>query len=176
MIYFLGGAPRTGKSKFAEDILRDKHILWIPLDIIRNAIIKLLPPHDLRGGNDEWITLPKRIYPVLEKIAEGINNERRDCIIEGDCFFPEQIQALIQKSLPIKVCFIGSSSIDAEYLKAKEGWHNNQGVDLNTVVEKIKNCSEIFKQKCIENSFKYIDIGKHDSVKFEEVKTVLFEN
>lgn len=179
MIYLLGGASRTGKSKFAEEILRSKQIIWIPLDIIRNAILPLLPTHNLNDGNDPWLTMPKRIYPVLEKIIQGFNNEKRDCIIEGDSFFPEQISDLLQKNFPTRACFIGSSTIDREFLRSmtkESDWSRGMtDSELDNLAIKVKEASEIFKQKCAEYNFQYIDIKKHEEDKTNQIETVLFE-
>lgn len=178
MIYLIGGASRTGKSELAKKILEKNNISWIPLDIIRNAITDLLPKHDVTKGDNSWLTLPERFYPVLEKIIEGINNEKLSFVLEGDCFFPEQIDQLVKKSFTVRACFLGSSTIDAKLLRSmnSNNWHQSKSdTELEELSTIIKKASELFKQKCLENNLRYIDVGQLEDAKFEEAYKSLIE-
>jgi len=170
MIYFIGGASRTRKSTFAKRISEQRKIQFIELDQIRN---KLLDRPDNPDRVSEWF------YPYLESFVRNNIKTKSNYILEIDLFNPEQVIEL-RKNFPLRACFIGSSTIDGEFLRnmnSERGWHLGMtDTELDDLAVKIKNISEIFKQKCEENDFQYIDVEKHENDKLNEIQTALFED
>ncbi len=152
MIYFIGGASRTGKSALAQKVANEKNISWSSLDSERDK---------LTGKPDDTEEIPVWFYPKLEELVKERSDSGIDHIFEGDCFYPEQI-TMLAKQFSVRVCFLGSSTIDANFLSSIDGWHLGNGIDLNVVATKVKERSEIFRRKSLENNFQYIDVGKHE--------------
>lgn len=159
MIYFIGGASRTGKTTFAEKIAKQKQINFTPLDPIRDSL-------NGKPNNEEEI--PAWFYPKLEELVKEKSDAGLDHIFEGDCFYPEQIIKLA-KIASVRACFLGSLTIDTEYLSKISGWHLCPGIDLNVVATKVKNRSKIFKNKSLESNFQYIDVFCHENDKTKEI-------
>ena len=143
MFYFIGGTSRTGKSTTAKKLADERNLQLVELDTIRNQ---------LPNRPDVPDKIPEWFYPHLEKIAQEKNNTKLSCVFEGDCFYPEQM-AKLAKQFFLKVCFLGSSTIDASLLRNTNGWHQYKNdVELVELATMIKDVSEKFKTKCLENN------------------------
>ena len=44
-LYLVGGAPRVGKSKLAQKLVETEGIPWLPTDIVRTVLRRVLPEH-----------------------------------------------------------------------------------------------------------------------------------
>lgn len=168
MIYFLGGASRAGKSKYAKRIAEEKSIQYIALDQIRNSI---------QGRPDNSDEVSNWFYPHLKSFIEQKLNLDSDYILEIDLFYPEQVIELA-KNFPVRACFIGSSTMDKETLQkmncATDWQRGMNDAQLENLAIEVKNVSEKFKQKSEENNFKYIDVLCLESSNIEDIKRALF--
>jgi predicted kinase len=46
ILYLLGGAPRVGKSALAQRLLETEGIPWLPTDVVRTVLRRVLPELD----------------------------------------------------------------------------------------------------------------------------------
>ena len=43
VLYLVGGPPRVGKSALGQRLLKDEGIAWLPTDVIRTVLRRVLP-------------------------------------------------------------------------------------------------------------------------------------
>lgn len=170
MIYFLGGASRTGKSKYAKRVAEEMVLKYIALDQERNR---------LNGRPNHSDEVSPWFYSHLKKFIEEKLDLKSNYILEIDLFYPEQVIELI-KSFPVRACFIGSSTMNTDTLRnmrCDTDWHQNMDdIQLENLATTVKDISAKFKQKCEETSFKFIDVFCHENDKLTEIQTALFES
>ena len=113
MIYFIGGAPRVGKTQLAKKLSEKTGFSWLSTDNLRESLLyldvisrdhpilkvwinwkdkgyikKLFNPpirEIIRSQNEE----SKEVAKVIEGFIESITYNNRDFILEGVALFPD---------------------------------------------------------------------------------------
>jgi hypothetical protein len=113
MLYFVGGAPRTGKSILGQRIAASLRIGWISTDLL----MELLRVKGDDGVKAEWNAAPEAIagnadwfFPYLERFAWGVNSLAESYVIEGVDFLPAQA-AQLSAQYQIQSVFLGRSKM-----------------------------------------------------------------
>jgi 2-phosphoglycerate kinase len=116
MFYFIGGAPRVGKSILGLRVSSQLRIGWISTDLIED----LLRFKKVAGTKYEWNAAPEAIssaaewfYPCLERFLWGLNSMSVDYLVEGVDFLPEHI-ARLAAQYPVRSVFLGCSAMTFE--------------------------------------------------------------
>jgi hypothetical protein len=116
MIYFVGGAPRTGKTILSLRISRKLKIGWISTDLL----MELLRVKKDKGVKVKWDASPEAIaaaaewfFPYLERFVWGVSSLAEDYLIEGVDFLPAQV-ARLSADYPIRSVFLGCSKMTLE--------------------------------------------------------------
>jgi hypothetical protein len=97
MIYFIGGAPRVGKSSLCQRVASKMKIGWISTDLL----MEVLRVNLTNGTKSAWDATPEAIaanaewfFPYLDRFVWGFNAMADGYVIEGVDFLPSQIQRL----------------------------------------------------------------------------------
>jgi predicted kinase len=57
MLYLVGGPPRMGKSSLAQRLVQTEGIPWLPTDVVRTVLRRVLPELDsIRPGSRRCCT------------------------------------------------------------------------------------------------------------------------
>lgn len=147
MFYFIGGAPRSGKTILAKKLSKDMGVPWISADSLESIASqyvsteefnKLFPKSKIRketgGGNDlmyskytsqdiadAYINQAKATWRALEVFIECEDVYGHDYILEGHQIHPEFVRRISNKfPSKIKVVFLGRSDIDTIVKSASE--------------------------------------------------------
>ncbi len=114
MIYFVGGAPRSGKSSRGQRVVANLKIGWTSTDLLKD----LLRVQDVEGGPAVWEWDPQTIaasaewfYPFLERYVWGLNPIADHYLIGGVDFLPRQASLLAEK-FPLRSVFLGCLEMD----------------------------------------------------------------
>src|SRR6266545_5281191 len=124
ILYLIGGPPRVGKSSLAQRLLTLDRIPWLPTDVLRTVLRRVLPELD---AIDQDPVDPSRLaefmYPHVEQAAEV-------CVEEADCFLIEgfdlapsylaRLQAALTQA-EVRGCFLGHGSFSVEDLTGYRG-------------------------------------------------------
>ncbi len=109
MFYFVGGAPRVGKSILGVRVSAQLGIGWISTDLIED----LLRFKKVEGTKFEWNAAPEAVsataewfYLCLERLLWGISSMSVDYLIEGVDFLPEHV-ARLSAQYPVRSVFLG---------------------------------------------------------------------
>ena len=116
MIYFVGGAPRVGKSILCQQVAAALRIGWISTDLL----VDLLRFNKVDGTEGEWNAAPQAIaataewfFPCLERFVWGVNSMAERYVIEGVNFLPEHVTRLAAQ-YPVRSVFLGCAKMTLE--------------------------------------------------------------
>ncbi|HEV8556611.1 MAG TPA: hypothetical protein VGR06_09475 [Actinophytocola sp.] len=99
-LYLVGGAPRVGKSSLAQRLLQIDGIPWLPTDVLRTALRRVLPELDALDQDPvDASLLAEFMYPHVEQAAEVCAEEAERFLIEGFELapsYPARLQAALE--------------------------------------------------------------------------------
>ncbi len=163
MIYLIGGAPRVGKTTLATMLLKRKGVPFIPTDTLAHALTKTYPDLDIGFGvYGKWDQLPEKFFPFFEKVVGGLKYHSPDFTVEGDSFFPEQANKLLQEEDNIRVCFLGASAITLENIRAHafSDWVGDLPEERQQAIPAwIMEKSQMFKTESEKYNIPYFDMA-----------------
>jgi predicted kinase len=83
-LYLVGGAPRVGKSSLARRVLQIDGIPFLPTDVLRTVLRRVLPELDTIDQDPvDASLLAEFMYPHIEQAAEVCVEEAECLLIEG---------------------------------------------------------------------------------------------
>jgi predicted kinase len=80
-LYLVGGAPRVGKSSLAQRLLELDRIPFLPTDVLRTVLRRVLPELDAIDQDPvDASLLAEFMYPHVEQAAE-VCAEEAECMV-----------------------------------------------------------------------------------------------
>jgi hypothetical protein len=123
-LYLVGGAPRVGKSSPAQRLLETDRIPFLPTDVLRTVLRRVLPQLDAIDQDPvDAALLTEFMYPHIEQAAEVCAEEAERFLIEGFELSPSYV-ARLQPALgqtEVRGCFLGHGSFSVEDLAGYRG-------------------------------------------------------
>jgi hypothetical protein len=111
-LYLVGGAPRVGKSSLAHRLLELDGIPWLPTDVLRTVLRRVLPQFDAVDQDPvDALLLAELMYPHVEQAAEVCAEEAERFLIEGFELSPSfvaRLQAALGQT-EVRGCFLGTA-------------------------------------------------------------------
>src|SRR6266571_526704 len=99
-LYLVGGAPRVGKSSLAQRLLETDGIPWLPTDVLRTVLRRVLPELDAIDQDPvDAHLLAEFLYPHVEQAAEVCAEEAERFLIEGfelSPSYPARLRAALE--------------------------------------------------------------------------------
>ncbi len=109
MLYLVGGASRSGKSKITHMLLKQYGISYFSLDYLKMGFHRGLPEFGI-SANDPSHIVAEKMWSYTKGVLTTIMDTGEDFVIEGDSLYPKYVNELIQdekyKNL-IRACFLG---------------------------------------------------------------------
>jgi 2-phosphoglycerate kinase len=153
MIYLIGGAPRVGKTTLAKMIMVRKQIPFLCTDLVRDAINEAFP--NLNITSSEWKERAKNFEPVFKSLIKNSKASFTDFVVEGDIFFPAQVDGLKDKD--VKCCYLGIG----------------QNGEQKDIPEWVISRSEELKEECSKYAIAYFDVSKDREAQLERAYSEL---
>ncbi len=123
-VYLVGGPGRVGKSSLAQRLLLSDGIPWLPTDVLRTVLRRVLPELDeLDQGDVPAAAVSELMYPHLEQAVEVCGEEAEQFLIEGPDIVPAMV-ARLSAAVPgitVRACFLGNSRFSGNDL-ASQGY------------------------------------------------------
>ena len=166
-LYLIGGAPRVGKSSLARRLLQSDGIPFLPTDVLRTVLRRVLPQLDAIDQDpvDAW-RLAEFMYPHIEQAAEVCAEEAECFLIEGFELSPSHI-ARLQAALEhteVRGCFLGHGSFSTEDLAGYRGpkpQHRGASrAELGEAAAWIRRRSRQLREECGAAGVPYVDVGE----------------
>src|SRR6266496_4562228 len=124
ILYLVGGAPRVDKSSLAQRLLAIDGIPWLPTDVLRTMLRRVLPELDaIDQGPVDVSLLAEFMYPHTEQAAEVCAKEAERVLIEGfelSPSYPARLRAAPERT-EIRACFLGHRGFSADDLASYRG-------------------------------------------------------
>jgi hypothetical protein len=167
VLYLVGGAPRVGKSSLAQQLLAADGIPWLPTDVIRTVLRRVLPELDAADQDPvDAGRLAELMYPHIEQAAEVCTEEAERFLIEGFELAPSY-PARLQAALPgttVRACFLGHPAFSADALFSYRGpkpQHETETpvAELEQAAAWIRRRSRQLRHECQTEGQPYVDVG-----------------
>ncbi|MDJ0276489.1 hypothetical protein QLH51_06740 [Sphingomonas sp. 2R-10] len=112
MIYFIGGASRSGKSLLASRMMTQAGVPWLSLDVLRMGLVRGAPVLGLNAEADD-LEEAARLWPIIRAMTENMIDDGRDYLIEGACLDPCDVATLVAAG-EARACFLGYPRLSAK--------------------------------------------------------------
>jgi predicted kinase len=116
VLYLVGGAPRVGKSTLAQRLLRGDGIPWLPTDVIRTVLRRVVPDLDALDQDPvDPALLSEFMYRHIEQAAEVCAEEAERFLVDGFELAPWYRDRLCADlpGIEVRACFIGHETFGA---------------------------------------------------------------
>jgi hypothetical protein len=166
-LYLVGGAPRVGKSSLAQRLLATDGIPWLPTDVLRTVLRRVLPRLDAIDQDpvDAW-QLAEFMYPHIEQAAQVCAEEAERFLIEGfelSPSYPARLRAALGQTA-VRACFLGHSGFSVEDLVGYQGpkpqHHGASREQLHEAAAWIRRRSRRLRDECDDVVVPYVDLGE----------------
>jgi len=167
VLYLVGGPPRVGKSALAQRLLTADGIPWLPTDVLRTVLRRVLPELDAVDQDPvDAARLADVMYPHIEQAAEVCAEEAEQFLIEGfelSPSHPARLQAALA-GINVRACFLGHGTFSAADLASYRGpkpQHERQlpAAELREAAAWIRQRSRQLRHQCQVEGQRYIDVG-----------------
>jgi len=175
VLYLVGGAPRVGKSPLAQHLLAADGIPWLPTDVVRTVLRRVMPELDAIDQDPvDAARLAEVMYPHIEQAAEVCAEEAEQFLIEGfdvSPSYPARLQAALA-GVTVRACFLGHGTFSAADLVSYRGpkpQHEREAstAELNEAAAWIRRRSHQLRHECQAEGLPYVDVGAlgfHDAM------------
>jgi hypothetical protein len=165
-VYLVGGPARVGKSSLARRLLLTDGIPWLPTDVLRTVLRRVLPElDDLDQGDVSAAAVGELMYPHIEQAVEVCSEEAERFLIEGPDIVPAMV-GLLSVALPgitIRACFLGKIGFPgndlASYRGPKPQHEGASPAELDATAAWIRHESDYYRRECARLVLPYVDVG-----------------
>src|SRR5580765_4860398 len=91
MLYLVGGAPRTGKTKLTNHLATELGAHVESTDELIGWLSECIPELDITFAADP--DRPGRAGPVLRRMTKTLTSQYDDVLIEGELLHPQHVSA-----------------------------------------------------------------------------------
>jgi hypothetical protein len=167
ILYLVGGAPRVGKSMLAQRLLAAEAIPWLPTDVVRTVLRRVLPELDAADQDPvDAEQLAAVMYPHIEQAAQVCAQEAERFLIEGfelSPWYPRRLEAALEPT-SVRDGFLGNSTFSADDLASYRGpkpQHEGEATraQLTEAAAWIRHRSHQLRKQCREEALPYVDVG-----------------
>jgi hypothetical protein len=157
-----------GKSALAQRLPASDGIPWLPTDVIRTVVRRVVPEVDAADQDPVAVAaLAEVMYPHIEQAAQVCTEEASRFLIEGIELapsYPARLRAALGDT-GIRACFLGHGSFPAEDLAAYRGPKPQSESDLSPEELResarwIRHRSRQLRQQCDALHVPYVDVGE----------------
>ncbi len=179
MMYFVGGAPRAGKTILGQRLVTTLNAGWVSTDLL----LELLRMTNPVGIKREWNAAPAAItanadwfFPYLERFVWGVTSLADQYVIEGVDFLPAQV-AQLAPQYPIRAVFLGCSRMTLERFDQFPGRSPGYGglpeARRRQIVQDVPRWSAFIQQEAERFGYAYVDMGSDFFRRLDEAEMVL---
>jgi hypothetical protein len=158
----------VGKSSLAQRLLASDGIPWLPTDVIRTVVRRVVPEVDAADQDPvDAAALAEVMYRHIEQAAQVCAEEASRFLIEGFELAPSyaaRLRAALGDT-EIRACFLGHSSFSAADLAGYRGPKPQAERDLSPgelreAASWIRRRSRQLHQQCDTLRVPYVDVGE----------------
>lgn len=167
MVHYIGGAARSGKGILVRRLLKDLHLPYLSLDVLKMGLTRGLPElaFDPDAGG---MQVAERLWPVVREMSLNLLDERADYVFEGE-ILPKNVAAFRQLySTQVNACFLGYSTISPvqklREIREHSGFPNDwpqdyTDADLMIIIQREIAFSQYLQAESSRLDFPYFDLS-----------------
>ena len=177
MLYFLGGAARTGKGILARRLLADLQLPYLSLDVLKMGLARGVPEFPLNPDAGA-IQVAARLWPLVREMSISLLRDQVDYVFEGE-ILPKDVNALRQAyPTQISACFLGYASIEPSHklhqIRTYSGHPNDwsqdySDADLLAIIHREIAFSQDLWAECATVHIPYFDVSHQFMATLDEV-------
>lgn len=165
MLFFIGGAARTGKGILTRRLLAEQNLPFLSLDVLKMGLARGMPQmaFDPDAGGS---LVAQQLWPLVREMCRNLLMEGLDYVFEGE-LLPALVASLRQEYPPqIKACFLGYAEIAPEQkmreIREHAGHPNDwpqevNDADLLAIIKREIAFSRFLQAECARVHFPYFD-------------------
>lgn len=165
MLLFLGGAARTGKGIIAHRLLREQHIPYLSLDVLKMSLTRGMPAVGITPDAGARV-VAEQLWPLVREMTPNLIGEGVPYLIEGEVL-PYQVAELRERNPGrVAACFLGYAHISPTQKLAEirqiGGSRNDWPAELTdaallAIIEREIGFSLYLWEECRIHDFPYFD-------------------
>jgi hypothetical protein len=169
MLFFIGGAARTGKGMLTRRLLTEMQLPYLSLDVLKMGLTRGVPEYSIdpdAGG----MQVAARLWPLVREMCINLLHEQVDYVFEGE-IIPRDVAAL-RSTYPTQVCglFLGYSTVTPgqklHEIRTYTGFPNDwpreySDAALLAIISREIAFSQYLQAECLKHHFRYFDSSQH---------------
>ena len=167
MLFFIGGAARTGKGILVRRLLAERQLPYLNLDVLKMGLVRGKPEYGL-DPNVGAVQVAAWLWPLVREMSVSLLYDQVDYVFEGE-LLPQDV-AELRRAYPgqIRACFLGYCAISPSH-KLHEirthGGHPNDwpqeynDADLLTIIHREIAFSRYLQAECERHTLPYYDVS-----------------
>jgi hypothetical protein len=177
MLFFIGGAARTGKGILARRLLADLRLPYLSLDVLKMGLARGAPEY-LIDPDAGAIQVAARLWPLVREMSINLLHDEVDYVFEGE-ILPKDVHALREMyPTQIKAYFLGYANImpirKLTEIRAHAGHPNDwsqhySDKDLLAVIHREIRFSKFLRAECAKYHLQYGDTSQQFLARLDEV-------
>ena len=165
MLFFIGGAARTGKGILSRRLLAEQNLPFLSLDVLKMGLARGMP-HCAVDPDAGGMQVAQNLWPLVREMCRNLLAEGVDYLFEGE-ILPENVAALRQvHPAQVKACFLGYAVVAPDQKMREIRMHGGHPNDwpqeyaddalLNIIRREIA-FSRYLQAECARVDFPYFD-------------------
>ena len=165
MLFFIGGAARTGKGILARRLLIEKQIPYLSLDVLKMGLTRGVPEYAI-DPNAGGIAVGERLWPLVREMCASLLLDKVDYLLEGEVLPKHATQLQQANPKQVRACFLGYTAIPPQQklreVRAHAGHPNDwpdevSDADLLQVITREIEFSRYLQAECAAYALPYFD-------------------
>ena len=168
MLFFIGGAARTGKGILSRRLLAEQNLPFLSLDVLKMGLARGMP-HCAVDPDAGGLQVGQRLWPLVREMSRNLLMEGVSYVFEGE-ILPGNVAALRQAyPAQIKACFLGYAAVapgqKMREIRAHSGHPNDwpqeyADDDLLDIIRREIAFSRYLQAECDRVDFPYFDTSR----------------
>ncbi len=177
MLFFIGGAARTGKGILARRLLAEMGLPYLSLDVLKMGLARGAPEYII-DPDAGAIQVAARLWPLVREMSVSLLYDQVDYVFEGE-ILPKDVYALRERyPSQISATFLGYVSVTPigklREIRAHAGYPNDwpqdySDEDLLAIIEREIGFSKYLRAECANYNLPYWDVSQQFLARLEEV-------
>jgi len=177
MLFFIGGAARSGKGILSRRLLAEMQLPYLSLDVLKMGLTRGMP-HCAFDPDAGAIQVAEHLWPLVREMGVSLIHDGIDYVMEGE-LLPQQVDAL-EQAYPGRVCacFLGYTTIAPADKLAEirlnaghpNDWPQEYGdADLLGIIRREIAFSQYLQAECGAYHFRFFDVSTRFAQTLDEI-------
>lgn len=177
MLYFIGGAARTGKGILVRRLLREQHLPYLNLDILKMGLARGVPEYAI-DPDAGAIPVAESLWPLVYEMSRSLLADQVPYVLEGE-ILPKQV-AVLRDAYPAQVYgyFLGYAQITPSQklhdIRAHAGYpndwpHSYTDAALLPIIRREIAFSHYVRTECQKYGLAYFDTSAQFTATLDQV-------